>query len=105
MDAQFLTAILESARDAGLLPIVWVVGAVILVNRMPWLKSILFSKSPARSSADVTDDTKGLVLRKECHLAMDKIDKEFILLHDKANKTNEKIDTLSGYIRGKFENQ
>ena len=98
MDADFLISLLKSARDAGFLPLVWGVGILLAINRFPWIKSFLMTpiKQTRKNDSDY-------VKRLDCHIAMDKIDEEFKQLHEKANKTNEKLDTLIGYIKGKLE--
>lgn len=111
-DAQFFVDLLKQARDAGLMPFVWIVLAAWTLIRFPKLREWLLKERTVTAKGSVSGDTdkitiakrvNGFVLREDCHSAMNTLRNDIAQVHGKMDETKSSVDELAGYIKGKFD--
>jgi hypothetical protein len=109
-------------RDAGLLPIGWIIAGVVILNKFPKMRVALINAffSPIAGEAKRRGDSatsteaihRHLVAKDDCHEAMGRIDKELADIHNKIDEKftetskeigamNKAIGSLEGYLRGR----
>jgi hypothetical protein len=120
----------ERLRDVGLLPYTWLLLFVWLAIKFPKFRMALvdaftkpFLSTPAEVKRKSDPPTANyatyrhhpdVVLKNDCHVAMQAIDKELAGIHEKIDEkftaVNDKIGevsvaigSLEGYIRGKLD--